>query len=78
MDQPFVILTAARLLDGLGGPPLEDAAVLVEGDTIRAIGPVTLTNCTFDESEADGSGGAIYTESELTLTDCEFTLPNPL
>ena len=38
MDQPFVILTADRLLDGLGGPPLEDAAVLLEGASIRAIG----------------------------------------
>ena len=38
MDQPFVILTAAHLLDGLGGPPLEDAAMLVEGEAIRAIG----------------------------------------
>ena len=38
MDQPFVILTADRLIDGLGGPPIERAAMLLEGDTIRAIG----------------------------------------
>ena len=34
----FTILTAARILDGSGGPPLEDAAVLVEGSAISAIG----------------------------------------
>ena len=34
----FTILTAARILDGSGAPPLEDAAVLVEGSAISAIG----------------------------------------
>ena len=34
----LTILTAARLLDGSGGGRLEDAAVLIEGGTIRAIG----------------------------------------
>lgn len=38
VSQPFVILTADRLLDGLGGPSLEHAAVLLAGDTIAAIG----------------------------------------
>ena len=35
----FTILTAARLLDGSGGAALEDAAVLLDGPTIQAIGP---------------------------------------
>jgi imidazolonepropionase-like amidohydrolase len=38
VSQPFVILTAAHLVDGLGGPPLEHAAMLLEGAAIRAIG----------------------------------------
>lgn len=40
MSEPpqFTILTAARLLDGTGGPALEDAAVLMDGDTITSIG----------------------------------------
>lgn len=38
MDQPFAILTADRLLDGLGGPPIERAAMLLEGPSIRVIG----------------------------------------
>ena len=34
----WALLTAARLLDGSGAGALEDAAVLIEGGTIRAIG----------------------------------------
>ena len=34
----FTLIKAARLLDGAGGRPVEDAAVLVEGETIRAVG----------------------------------------
>ena len=32
------LIRAARLIDGTGSPPLERAAVLVEGDTISAVG----------------------------------------
>jgi imidazolonepropionase-like amidohydrolase len=35
----FKLIKAARLIDGNGGPPLERAAVLLEGEEIRAIGP---------------------------------------
>ncbi|MFO1541299.1 MAG: amidohydrolase family protein [Chloroflexota bacterium] len=35
---PFRILTADRLLDGTGAPPIGDAAILLEGTAIRAIG----------------------------------------
>ena len=34
----WTLLTADRLLDGSGAGPLDDAAVLIEGETIRAIG----------------------------------------
>ena len=34
----FTILKAARLIDGGGGPAAEQAAILLEGDTIRQIG----------------------------------------
>ncbi len=32
------LITAARLIDGKGGPPLERGALLIEGDIIRAVG----------------------------------------
>ena len=34
----FTILKAARLIDGSDGPVAEQAAVLLEGDTIRQVG----------------------------------------
>ena len=34
----FKLIKAARLIDGEGGPPLERAAILLEDDTIKAIG----------------------------------------
>ena len=34
----FTLIKAARLIDGEGGPPMERAAVLIEGDRIRAVG----------------------------------------
>ena len=36
--QPLV-LAGGRLIDGYGGPPIENAVVVIEGNTIRAVGP---------------------------------------
>jgi imidazolonepropionase-like amidohydrolase len=35
--QPLV-LAGGRLIDGYGGPPLENAVVIIEGNTVRAVG----------------------------------------
>src|SRR5215467_2932324 len=35
----FTLLTAARLLDGSGGAPIEQAALLLEGDRVVGLGP---------------------------------------
>ena len=37
-NERFTILKAARLVDGNGGPVAEQAAILLEGDTIKQIG----------------------------------------
>ena len=37
--QPVTSIVGARLIDGTGAPPIDDAVVLVEGDRIRAAGP---------------------------------------
>jgi len=34
-----VLVRAARILDGLGGPPLRDGGVLIRGDRIERVGP---------------------------------------
>ena len=39
-SQVFKLITAGRLIDGMGGPPIQDGAVLVQGDKIIAAGPV--------------------------------------
>lgn len=38
-EAAFTLMTAARLVDGQGGPPLEHAALLIEGGRIVALGP---------------------------------------
>ena len=37
-NRPIAIV-GARLIDGTGAPPVDDAVVVVEGDRIRAAGP---------------------------------------
>ena len=39
MGTERLLLSHAQVIDGLGGPPLADGAVLIEGDTIRWVGP---------------------------------------
>ncbi|MDQ6799582.1 MAG: amidohydrolase family protein, partial [Acidobacteriota bacterium] len=34
-----LVLAGGRLIDGYGGPPIENAVVVIEGNTIRAVGP---------------------------------------
>ena len=38
--QAFKLITVGRLIDGMGGPPIQDGAVLVQGNRIIAAGPV--------------------------------------
>lgn len=38
MTTSTLVLRAARLYDGSGGAPLEDAAILIEGNRIRQVG----------------------------------------
>ncbi len=35
----FRLIKAARVIDGLGGPPIERGAILTRGDAVRAVGP---------------------------------------
>jgi imidazolonepropionase-like amidohydrolase len=34
-----LVLSGGRLIDGYGGPPIENAVVVIDGNTIRAVGP---------------------------------------
>jgi imidazolonepropionase-like amidohydrolase len=57
----WTLLTADRLLDGSGAPRLEDAAVLIEGATIRAIGHRS------EVRPADGAVAASYDYGDATI-----------
>jgi hypothetical protein len=35
----IVAVKAGRLIDGLGGAPVRDAVILIQGDRITAVGP---------------------------------------
>ena len=52
--QGFKLIKAGRLIDGLGGRPIENAAVLVEGSMIRAVGPSK------DVTAPDGAQAEVY------------------
>ena len=39
LAQPVTVIRASRLIDGTGAPPVENAAVVITGDTITAAGP---------------------------------------
>ena len=47
-------VVGARVLDGTGRAPLEDASVLIEGDRIVAIGPSATTPVPADVERIDG------------------------
>ena len=36
---PVTVLRGARVIDGSGGPPLDDAVIVIEGTNIRNVGP---------------------------------------
>jgi imidazolonepropionase-like amidohydrolase len=48
-----VLIKAGRLIDGRGGAPQTNVGILIEGERIRAVGPITEI-----EARARGAGGA--------------------
>ncbi|MCW5880136.1 MAG: amidohydrolase family protein [Anaerolineae bacterium] len=57
---PYTLFHNITLIDGCGGPPLPRAAVLVEDNRIRAVGPEATLSLPNDElTMLDGEGGAL-------------------
>ncbi|HKX03019.1 MAG TPA: amidohydrolase family protein, partial [Methylomirabilota bacterium] len=50
------VLTGATLIDGTGGAPVPDAAVVIEGDRISAVGPRAGLGWPADAEVIDASG----------------------
>lgn len=55
-----VLIRAGRLIDGRGGPPLTGVGILVEGDRIRAVGPLA-------EIEPRARGARVIDLSRFTV-----------
>ncbi len=51
-----IALTGARLIDGLGGEPVERAVIVIEGGRIRAVGPQRAVPRDRDAREIDAEG----------------------
>lgn len=57
---PYTLIRNVSLIDGHGGPPLPQAAVLVADNRIRAVGPeATLSLPDADVTLVDGEGGTL-------------------
>lgn len=57
-EKPVAILHA-RLIDGLGGPPLEDAAVILQGNKIQYAGPASAAKVPPGAQVIDGKGKSV-------------------
>lgn len=57
-EKPVAILHA-RLIDGLGGPPLEDAAVILQGNNIQYAGPASAAKVPPGAQVIDGKGKSV-------------------
>ncbi len=72
MSDGFTLIKGARLIDGLGGPPLERGAVLMQGARIRSVGT--------EEAVAapEGAQVEVFDYPEMTimpgLIDCHVHL----
>jgi len=56
----YLLIQNGALIDGLGGPPLVDAAVLIEGNRIRAVGSMDAISLPeADVTTIDAQGGFI-------------------
>ena len=68
----FTLLKAAKLVDGNGGPVAEQAAILLEGDTIRQIG----TKETVQAPEGASATEIDYSDATILpgLVDCHVHL----
>ena len=57
----FLLLRAAQVVDGRGGSPLRDGAVLVEDDAVRAVGRAS------EVRAPDGAAVAVHDYRDATL-----------
>jgi imidazolonepropionase-like amidohydrolase len=54
-----IAIQGARLIDGTGAPPIDDAVILVEGDRIRSAGPAARVRVPPDAIIVDAHGQVV-------------------
>jgi imidazolonepropionase-like amidohydrolase len=58
-QQKAIAIAGARLIDGTGAPPIDDAIVIVEGDRIRSAGPRARVRVPADATVVEASGRVV-------------------
>ena len=66
----MLAIVGANLIDGRGGPPLRDAVVLIDGETIAAVGPAAEVEVPRDAERVDAAGAWLLPG----LIDCHLHL----
>ncbi|MFE7749242.1 amidohydrolase family protein [Streptomyces sp. NPDC057428] len=72
----LVLLQDLRLIDGTGAPPVPDAALLIQGTTIRWAGPAGLLPADLSPAGRLGLGGRTVCPGFID-THVHFALPGP-
>src|SRR5216684_2865093 len=58
-QEKSIAILHARMIDGLGGPPIEDAAVILQGNKIEYAGPVSGAKVPQGSQIIDGKGKSV-------------------
>jgi imidazolonepropionase-like amidohydrolase len=69
---PILVLDHARLIDGTGRPPIEDARIVIEGERIVAAGPLAATVAPAGAEHVDLTGRTVLPG----LVDAHFHIEN--
>jgi imidazolonepropionase-like amidohydrolase len=71
--QGTTAIVGAKLIDGLGGTPIEDSVVIIENGRIRAAGPRRLVTIPANTARIDAAGKAII--PGLIDAHCHYAAP---
>jgi hypothetical protein len=69
-DSKPIAIVHARLIDGMGGTPVEDATVLVRGKTIEYAGPAAGASVPKDAQIIDASGKTVMPGWRTCMCTC--------
>lgn len=71
--QPPTAIVGAKLIDGAGGPPVENSVVIIENGRIRAAGPRAQVTMPANSVRVDGTGKVII--PGLIDAHCHYAAP---